>query len=194
MAATEVEDLAALVGIEILPDNSCEDVNVACNSHEIQPQTEVETKPDHDDDDDDTKDCELTKASWAADEEGVDAKLCALEEEFSHRYTSLDTDFMHTLTTPVRPPPCLAPWWSNDRGNDRSRGGRGWGRGHNRGRGHYHDNQQHHRDRWDSSQGRGGYQGHRESGHRYHDDRRDSYRDRPPHGHRDRSPVRRDRY
>ena len=43
--------------------------------------------------------------------------LAALEEEFADRYTDRDEEFAHTLATPTHPPPCITPWWSNDRGD-----------------------------------------------------------------------------
>ena len=44
-------------------------------------------------------------------------RLSALEEEFADRYTKHDEEFVKTLATPTHPPPCVTPWWSNDKGD-----------------------------------------------------------------------------
>ncbi|XP_076438639.1 uncharacterized protein LOC143277636 [Babylonia areolata] len=193
MAATEVEDLAALVGIEILPDSASEEQIVSHHSEE-----ELKEKPQIPAADAKTKESEThdgaeSGSNGSPHDSSVEVTLSALEAEFASRYTSQDAEFMSMLSTPILPPPCITSWWTNHHG-DRSRGGggQGWGRGRGRGRGHHHSNQHPYRDRRDDYHHRS--QDQRYHGHHHRDNRRDYYRDREPHERRDRSPVHRDRY
>ncbi|KAK7096219.1 RNA guanine-N7 methyltransferase activating subunit-like [Littorina saxatilis] len=217
MATSEIEDLAALVGIEILPDKCGE---TEADGTESQPSITPVCPT--------TSETELNEASagpaFSADVLAMcsSERLTDLEEEFADRYTQRDTEFTKTLATPTLPPPCVSPWWSNDRGDRfRGRGGQGGGRGRGGSGGHHdrrgdrdrgdyhqqrsygrHDNrhegqghQGNYRDREHHQERQHGHYDHRGQGHqRGGRDRRDDYREREHRQHRDRSPDRRNRY
>ncbi|XP_025082990.1 uncharacterized protein LOC112557389 [Pomacea canaliculata] len=173
---SDIEDLAAQVGIEILPSSTSGQLIAS------------KTAQSADGDRSSAENKELVESHQIFSKEILsrctEERLAELDAVFKHRFTEEDEEYARTLSTPKHPPPCVTDWGSGNRNPDRSRdhhdGYNNWRRGSYRGhnspyRSHgYHQNRQdHYRDNRDN---RWGHQLHPSDGGKWQQRERSPYR------------------